>query len=373
MKDTRTFLDIYRAHPQEAAEQAVNTATADQVEAALASPRPSINDFARLISPAAQPFLEDMARRANSITRQRFGRVVSLFTPLYISNFCSNSCTYCGFNRGVDVKRRTLDVDEVMEEAGHLAGLGFSHLLLVSGENPDEVSIDYLEEIVKKLKPSFASIALEIYPLDEDGYSRLSRAGADGLIVYQETYDEKLYRKYHPAGKKRDFAWRLATPERGGQAGLFRLGIGALLGLADWRLEGYYLALHAQYLMHRFWKSHITVSFPRLRPAAGSFKVPHPVSDTDLVQLITALRICFPDAGLVLSTRETASLRDNLVPLGITTMSAGSCTEPGGYTHAGESQPQFDIADHRSLESVSRALLKMGYEPVKKDWDALLG
>lgn len=277
---------------------------------------------------------------------------------------------YCGFNVRNPVTRRTLRVNEAAAEAGYLYNMGFRHLLLVSGEAPHVVSLDYLLKVVEKVRPRFHSVSIEIYPMDVEGYRRLIAQGVDGLVIYQETYNAELYREVHPAGKKRDYHWRLGTPERGGEAGFRRLGIGALLGLGDWRVEGFYLGLHARYLMRNFWKSFVTVSFPRLRPAAGAYHPPNPVSDKHMVQLLTALRLFLPSAGLILSTREPPYLRDHLIPLGITSMSAGSRTDPGGYAHASRAESQFEIADHRSPEEIAGVIRHKGYEPVWKDWDA---
>jgi len=301
---------------------------------------------------------------------QRFGRVVSLFAPLYLSNECTNSCRYCGFNVLNPAKRLTLTADQAASEAFYLYAQGFRHLLLVSGEAPGVVTTQYLLKALKRIRHYFSSIAIELFPMQTKDYRRLISQGVDGLVVYQETYNENCYRDVHPAGKKRDFRWRLETPQRGGEAGFRRIGISALLGISNWRVEGFFLALHARYLLRHFWKSHITISFPRLRPATGEYEAPFPVSDAHLVQLITALRLFLPDAGLILSTREAPDLRDNLIPIGITSMSAGSCTNPGGYTHEDRAEAQFEIADLRPPHVVADVIRKKGYEPVWKDWDA---
>ncbi len=339
------------------------------VEKALGGSTMGMDDFMSLLSPAAEGYLEEMAQRANGITEQRFGKVISLFAPLYVSNVCTNQCRYCGFNASNVIERRTLDLEEVVEEAEHIHRMGFRHLLLVSGEAPKVVPPEYFAKIAGRLGELFSSIAVEIYPMTVEEYALLVKNGVDGLIVYQETYNRELYAELHPAGKKRDFHWRLDTPDRGGRAGLRRLGLGALLGLGDWRAEAFFLGLHARYLLKKYWMSHITVSFPRMRPAAGTYEPACPVSDRELVQMITALRILLPDAGLVVSTRENPDFRDHLIPLGITSMSAGSCTEPGGYTHAHEAEPQFQIADERPPDVFAGVIREKGYEPVWKDWD----
>jgi 2-iminoacetate synthase len=344
--------------------------TPQDVERSLATPSPTLEDLVSLLSPAAEACLETMAQAAHSLTLQRFGKVITLFAPLYLSNECTNPCVYCGFNVLNPVERLTLSVDEAEEEAKHLRRLGFRHVLLVSGEAPRVVTQDYLCDVLRRLRPSFSSISIELYPMTTDAYTALAAEGVDGLVIYQETYNEALYPSFHPGGRKRDFRWRLDTPERGGQAGFRRIGIAALLGLDDWRVEAYCMALHARYLFRHYWRSHITMSFPRLRPAAGGFQPPQNVSDKSLVHMLTALRLFLPDVGFTLSTRENATLRDHLIPLGITSMSAGSRTEPGGYTRGPHAGAQFAVADERSPDAVAAVIRRKGYDPVWKDWDA---
>jgi 2-iminoacetate synthase len=313
-----------------------------------------------------------------------------LFAPLYVSNECINNCQYCGFSRDNSIMRLTLSVDEVEKEARYLANLGFRNILLVSGEHPKFVSNGYLRDIVTRLTRIIPSISLEISPLETEEYRPLVAAGAEGLIVYQETYNRDIYRELHTAGPKRDFDWRLECPERAYAAGFRRLGIAALFGLADWRAEAAAMAEHLEFLLKKCWRTQLTVSIPRLRPAAGEFQPRHSLSDRNMVQLMCALRITFPQVGIVLSTRESAHLRDALMSLGVTMMSAGSRTEPGGYTGQGtqnlhltikgrqtksncagaKAEGQFAIDDSRSPEEVSKALRKQGLEPVWKDWDA---
>jgi 2-iminoacetate synthase len=371
-------------------------ATPLQVREALDKPRPALADFARLISPAAGPSLEEMARRSQALTRRRFGHVIRLFAPLYLSNECVNNCKYCGFSRDNPIVRVTLSVEEVLREARALREQGFRNLLLVAGEHPKFVSGPYLADCIRALHAEVPGIALELGPMETEDYLPLVQAGADGLVVYQESYDRAVYAEMHTAGPKRNFDWRLETPERAYAAGFRRLGIGALYGLGDWRREAISLAAHAEYLSRYCWKAQLTVSLPRLRPCAGEFQAPAPMSERDLVQLVCALRLLLPDAGLVLSTRESAGFRDGLIPLGITLISAGSHTEPGGYTGAGREKlhhtqrgrivelaegasewatgatGQFDTADQRSPGEMAAVLRRLGYEPVWKDWDAAL-
>ena len=365
----------------------------------LRKDRPLLADFAHLISPAAGELLETLGRRSQTLTRQRFGKVIRLFAPLYLSNECINNCRYCGFSRDNPILRVTLTVDEVLREARALAAQGFRNLLLVAGEHPKFVSNGYLADCVAALHAGIPSVSLEVGPMETEDYRPLVAAGADGLVVYQETYDRAVYHDLHTAGPKRNFDWRMETSERAYAAGFRRIGIGALYGLADWRYEALGVAAHAEYLLRNCWKASLTISLPRLRPCAGEFEPLTQMNDRELVQLVCAFRLMFPDVGLVLSTREPAKLRDGLVPLGITLMSAGSHTEPGGYTGAGKEHihqtvrgriieagssewaangqarsatGQFEIADGRSAGEVARRIQHLGYEPVWKDWDAAL-
>jgi len=377
-------------------------AKAGAVRESLAKSKLSLADFANLISPAASQFLEHMGRRSHAMTKQRFGKVIRLFAPLYLSNECVNNCSYCGFSRDNPILRVTLSLDEVRQEARELKKQGFRNILLVAGEHPKFVSNNYLRDCIAALHADWPGISLEVGPMEIEDYRPLVAAGADGLVVYQETYDRKIYSDMHTAGPKRNFDWRLETPERAYAAGFRRLGISPLYGLADWRFEALSVAAHADYLLRNCWKAQVTISLPRLRPCAGEFQPLTHMTDRDLAQLVCALRLMFPDIGLVLSTRESAKLRDGLLPLGITMMSAGSHTEPGGYTGAGKDnlhqtvrgrivelasgasewapQPnratnatgQFNIADERSAGEVAELIRKLGYEPVWKDWDAAL-
>jgi 2-iminoacetate synthase len=388
-------------------------ASAGSVHKSLAKSKLSLTDFAHLISPAASEFLEPLSRQSHQLTQQRFGKVIRLFAPLYLSNECINNCQYCGFSRDNSILRVTLTVDEVVREARALREQGFRNILLVAGEHPKFVPVDYLEGCVRALHKEIPSVSLEVGPLETADYRPLVAAGADGLVVYQETYDRGVYAEMHTAGPKRNFDWRLETPERAYAAGFRRLGISPLYGLADWRYEAICAAAHADYLLRNCWKAALTISTVRLRPCAGEFQPPTHMSDRELAQLVCALRIMFPDVGLVLSTRESSKLRNGLVPLGITLMSAGSHTEPGGYTGAGSEKlhqtvrgrivelasdapvspklnsegasewaptpknataatGQFQIADERSSQEVADLIRHLGYEPVWKDWDAVL-
>ena len=347
----------------------IEAKTPADVERALAAPQLRLDDFQALLSPAAASFIEPMAQRAHRLTVQRFGKTILLYAPLYLSNECTNGCRYCGFNAHNKVPRQTLTLDEIEREAKVLHDRGFRHILLVTGESPRAVDNDFLAAAAQRIRHLFSAIAIEVYPMEEAGYRQMVEAGVDGLTLYQETYDRSLYADMHPFGRKRDFDYRLLAPERGGAAGLRRIGIGALLGLGKFRSEAFFVGLHAQHLSRHFWRSHLSVSFPRMRPADGGFQPLHPVCDRDFVQLICALRLLLPDAGMVLSTRESAKLRDDLLPLGVTQMSAGSSTAPGGYTGGEESTRQFTIDDDRSPADFARMIRNKGYDPVWKDWD----
>jgi len=364
-----SFLDELQKYEPDALLSAIEAKSATDVERALLAERLRIDDFMALLSPAAAPFIEKMAVKAHRVTRQRFGNNILMYAPLYLSNLCTNGCLYCGFNATNKVSRQTLSFDEIEREARVLHERGFRHILLVTGEAPQAVDNNYIAEAAQRIRHMFSSIAIEVYPMEEAGYRHMVESGIDGLTIYQETYDRRLYAEMHPFGKKRDFEFRLLAPERGGAAGLRRIGIGALLGLGHFRVEGFYTGLHALYLSRHYWRTHLSVSFPRMRPAEGGFSPLNPVSDRLFVQLICALRLLLPDAGLVMSTRESATLRDNLLPLGITQMSAGSCTSPGGYAGPEESTRQFNIDDDRTAEEVEQMIRSKGYEAVWKDWD----
>jgi 2-iminoacetate synthase len=351
--------------------------------------------FASLLQPKDGVELETMARDAERLTRQNFGRTMRMFAPVYLSNECINTCKYCGFSRDNPILRVTLALDQVEAEARHLVAEGFRSILLVAGEHPKFVSSDYLAQCVARVRELAPAVSLEVGPMDAVDYEPSVRAGAEGLVVYQETYDREVYAELHTAGPKKDFDYRLDCPERAYAAGFRRIGIGALFGLAPWEQEAMYLAAHVDHLLRHCWKASITVSMPRLRPAAGLFSPRHEFSDRAMVQTLLALRLCFPQIGIVLSTREAPALRDRMARLGVTMMSAGSATEPGGYTGAGEESihqtergrtvaviasegehlsatEQFAIADDRSAAEVSQRLRELGLEPVWKDWDLAL-
>ncbi|MBI1871018.1 MAG: 2-iminoacetate synthase ThiH [Chlamydiae bacterium] len=367
-----SFASILEKLPLDLFVKILQETTPEKVKQSLNAPIKKIEDFIHLISPAATQSLEKMAQASHELTLQRFGRIIQFYAPLYVSNECVDTCTYCGFNRENEIVRLTLKPLEVLKEARFLMKQGFRHLLLVSGEHPRSTPPEYIAEVTRLLHKEVSSLSLELAPQTEEIYRQWVLAGADGLVVYQETYQKDMYAQVHLAGKKKNFLWRLETPERGAAAGMKRLGIGALLGLSDWRKDAIALVTHAQYLLKTCWRSSLTISIPRIRPAVGGFTPEYFISDREFTQLICALRLCLPDVGIVLSTREHPKLRNGLISLGVTQISAGSRTEPGGYENPNAAGEQFEIEDTRSPQEMAETVRKLGYEAVWKDWDGAL-
>jgi len=324
-----------------------------------------------LLAADAQKHLEQMAQKARQITRQRFGNTIQLYAPIYVSNFCVNHCPYCAFNCKSKLPRTRLTIEQACKEADILASEGFRHILLVSGEDKKFINIPYLAELTQKLREKFSSISIEIYPLSKEEYEILFAAGIDGIAIYQETYDRTDYAKFHKTGPKSDYDWRLDTLSRAAQAGFRSLGLGFLIGLSDWRTQTLALTEHANMLMKKYWQAKVSFSFPRMRPAENVDKelFKHMISDTELVQMMLSLRLCFPDSEIVMSTRELSGFRDNMAKICVTRMSAGSKTNPGGYTVEEASLEQFEVADDRTPAQVSSMLKSNGLEAVWKDWD----
>ena len=328
----------------------------------------TLEDYAALLSPRAGERLEALASASRSLTLARFGRTMHMYAPLYLSNECLTTCGYCGFAKNLPVARKTLGHADAIEEARHLTAQGFRSILLLTGEHERLTGVEFLERHLRSLAPVVPSLSIEVQVWSEADYRRLLAAGCEGVVIYQETYDPERYSQVHLAGRKRNYRWRLLGPERAARAGARRVGVGALLGLHDdWRAEAIVTAAHARFLMKRYWRTQVTVSVPRIRPSASGFQPRVEVGDRDLTQYVAALRLLLPDAGIALSSREPAELRDGLHRIGITHTSAGSHTEPGGYEHPGEAEEQFEVADTRSPAEVAASLRAMGYEPVWED------
>ncbi|EGB14081.1 thiazole biosynthesis protein ThiH [Pseudodesulfovibrio mercurii] len=348
--------------------------TEEDVRRALNRTTATVEDFMALMSPAASTLLEEMARKASGLTVQHFGRTVSLFTPLYLANICTNHCVYCGFNCTNKIHRSMLSLEEVDVEGAAIAATGLKNLLILTGDAPAKTGVDYLEACTRVLNKHFPSVSIEVFALTGEEYARLVKAGVDGMTMFQETYDEELYAVLHPKGPKRDYRFRLDAPERACRAGMRVVNIGALLGLGDWRRDALLTGLHAAYLMHRYPETDIAVSLPRMRPHVGDWEPKTIVSDKDMVQFLMALRIFLPRVGITISTRENAEFRENILPLGVTRMSAGVSTAVGGHsaeTSDEENTGQFDISDARSVDEVCAALRLKGYQPVFKDWEPI--
>lgn len=344
-------------------------ATDQEVHSVLGKDNLTLQDFIVLISPAAAPYLEQMAQKTQRITQRRFGKTIQLYAPLYLSNECQNICTYCGFSMDNQIRRKTLNNTELLLEAMALKSMGINHVLLVSGEANKNVEINYFLNAIQLLKPHFAQISIEVQPLEEEEYQRLQAAGVYAILVYQETYHRDVYKQYHPKGKKSNFDYRLDTPDRVGRAGIHKIGLGVLLGLEDWRVDSFFTALHIDYLQKQYWQTRYSISFPRLRPAAGSAEPNFHLSDKHLLQLICAYRLWNENLEISISTRENETFRDNIIPIGVTTMSAASKTNPGGYVVDPQALEQFEVSDDRDMETIKRQIRKMGYSPVMKDWD----
>lgn len=327
--------------------------------------------FRKALSAAAANDLEAMACRAREVTLRNFGRVIQLYAPLYLSNYCENECAYCGFKKSNPVQRKKLTIPQVTQEAQAIAASGLRHILVLTGGSREHTPVSYLAECIAVLRSYFTSVCIEVYPLEEAEYARLIAEGLDGLTVYQETYDRVVYARLHGEGDKKDFDYRLHAPERAARAGIRTLNIGALLGLRAVRDEAYDLGCHAAELQRRYPDVELGVSLPRIQPQVGDFQPAYQVSDRELVQVMLALRVFLPRVGITISTRESSRLRRNLIGLGVTRMSAGSRTEVGGYTLTEKTESQFDVADTSAVADVRRMISEQGYHPVMKDWQSV--
>ena len=368
-----SFFDRIQQYSWNTIKDQIYSKTSRDVESALANAgNAELDDFMALLSPAASEYIEDMAQISQRLTLKRFGKTIQLYIPLYLSNECTNGCVYCGFNHANKIARKTLSIEEMRKEAHKIKEMGFEHILLVTGEHPKKAGFQYLYEIVQEMTKVFSMVSIEVQPMKVEEYRKLQEVGLNSVYLYQETYNQANYRHYHPSGKKSDFRHRLETPDRMGKAEVHKIGLGVLLGLEDWRVDSYFTALHLRYLQKHFWKTNYSVSFPRLRPFAGSYQPNYEISDKQMVQLITAYRIFDENLELALSTRESPYFRDHTFPLGITTMSAGSKTEPGGYNEEHRHLEQFQVADDRSPEDIEEVIENKGYEAVWKNWDEAL-
>ena len=364
-----SFKEIYDSQNWEEAKVTIYNKTSLDVEKALSAKRRTLEDFKALISPAAAPYLEQMAQLSHQLTQKRFGKTIQLFVPMYLSNECNNICTYCGFSFDNKIKRKTLSADEILREITEIKKSGFNHILLVTGEANHTVHVNYFKKAIEIIKPHFANISIEVQPLDQNEYEELRQSGVYAVLVYQETYHQDKYKEYHPKGKKSNFYYRMETPERIGNAGIHKIGLGVLLGLEDWRTDSFFCALHLDYLQKTYWQTKYSLSFPRIRPAEGIVVPEKTITDRELVQLICAYRLFNEDVEISVSTRESEIFRNNIIKLGVTSMSAESKTNPGGYSVEPESLEQFEISDERSAEQIATLISDNNYEPVWKDWD----
>lgn len=343
------------------------------VRRALGKSHLDVDDFMALLSPAAMPYLETMARLSRKYTEERFGRTMSMFIPLYITNSCSNSCVYCSFHRQNTMPRTILTPSQIEDEYKAIKKLApFENILIVTGENPAKAGVPYLAKAIDLAKKYFSNIKIEVMPLSAEDYSTLAQHGMNGVVCFQETYHRENYKKYHPAGMKSNFEWRCDAFDRMGQAGVHSIGMGVLIGLEkEWRTDVTMMAYHLRYLQKRYWRTKYSVNFPRMRPAHNEGF--HPgclMTDRELAQATFAMRIFDHDVDISYSTREPAFVRDNMCSLGVTTMSAESKVNPGGYYTYPQALEQFSVNDERTAVEIGRRLKQLGREPVWKDWDA---
>jgi 2-iminoacetate synthase len=366
------FTQLFNTYNWDETKASIYNKTIVDVELALSKEKRDLEDFKALISPAAEGYLEQMAQMSHRLTQKRFGKTVQMYIPMYLSNECQNICTYCGFSLTNKIPRKTLTDAEIIKEVEHIKSLGYDHILLVTGEANQTVGVNYLEHAIQLTRPYFSHISIEVQPLDKEEYDVLINAGVHTVLVYQETYHREDYKIHHPKGKKSNFNYRLETPDRLGEASIYKIGIGALLGLEDWRTDSFFTALHLNYLEQKFWQTKYSLSFPRLRPNAGGLEPKVEVTDKNLVQLICAYRLLNEELELSISTRESENFRNNIVKLGATIFSAESKTNPGGYVVDPKSLEQFEISDERPTAEIDAMIRKQGYEPVYKDWDKSL-
>lgn len=373
------FKEIFDSYQWDEVKQSILSKTSKDVTSALQKEKRDLEDLKALLSPAAMPYIEQMAQLSHKLTQKRFGKTIQMYVPLYLSNECQNICTYCAFSYDNKIRRKTLTDAEIIREAEAIKAMAYDHVLLVTGEANQTVGLDYLRHAIKLLKSYFSHISIEVQPLDQNEYEILQKEGLNTVLVYQETYHKDNYKLHHPKGKKSNFDYRLATPDRLGKAGIHKIGLGVLIGLEDWRSDCFFTALHLNYLEKTYWQTKYSISFPRLRPielgndTSSSVKgFAQYMTDKELVQLICAYRIFNEEVELSLSTRESERFRNHVIKLGITSISAGSKTNPGGYMVEPQSLEQFEISDERSPAQIATMIRQQGYEPVWKDWDHAL-
>lgn len=333
----------------------------------------NIHDLPTLLQPVNNEQLEQMAQRANDESISHFGRTIQLFTPLYIGNHCENQCIYCAFNKNYKVKRKTLTMDEVRAECATIQETDLDEVLLLTGESRKHTDVDYIGEAAKIAGEYFNSVAIEVYPMEVDEYKTLIDHGVTGLTLYQETYNEARYDALHLAGPKKDFEYRLNGPERGAQAGMNRIQIGALLGLSEPVEDAYKTALHMHYLMKHYPEVEWGLSLPRLKDISNGTFDNEPVDDRLFVQILLALRLCFPKVNISISTRETSDFREKLIPLGVNKLSAGVSTSVGrsntsGNSHSNDDTAQFEISDKSTVAEVKEMVTKLGYQVIFRNW-----
>lgn len=364
-----SFQEVFENYHWNEVEESIYSKTKTDVEEALHKKRKTLEDFKALISPAAAPLLEDLARESHTLTQKRFGKTIQMYVPMYLSNECQNICTYCGFSQDNAVRRVTLTDQQILDEVKVIKLYGYDHVLLVTGEANKTVGVPYFKNALQLIRPHFSNIAMEVQPLGQEDYELLIQEGLHSVLVYQETYHEENYKFHHPKGKKSNFEYRIDTPDRLGKAGIHKIGLGVLIGLEDWRTDSFFNALHLSYLEKKYWQTKYSISFPRLRPYSGNLEPKVNMTDKELVQLICAYRIFNEEVELSMSTRESEKFRNNIIKLGITSISAGSKTDPGGYASGLQALEQFEISDERTPEQVAAMIKEQGYEAVWKDWD----
>lgn len=371
------FADVIGMYDWDKTIELVENATIEEVDSVLAKAQRNRKaltpeEFAILISPAASSRINEMAILSNHFTSERFGKTISLYIPMYVGNACTNKCVYCGFNHDNPFERTILTQSQIEQECKAIKRLGpFENLLIVSGEYPSLCGVEYLGKTLHTCRPYFHNLTIEVQPMRAADYERLTHSGLNGVVCFQETYHREAYKRYHPKGMKSHFEWRLNGYDRMGEAGVHKIGLGALLGLEDWRGDVVMMARHLRYLQKKYWRSRYSVNFPRMRPSESGFQPVSIISDKELAQLTFAFRIFDHDVDISYSTREAPEYRDNMIPLGVTSMSAGSKTDPGGYASAPDSLEQFEVSDERRPIDVEAAIRAHGYDPVWKDWDSV--